>query len=57
MKRLTFALALLLASLARFDGLSSPAAQTTTAGDGTARAVTAANAFLATLSAAGRSKL
>jgi len=57
MKRLTFALVLLLAGLARFDGLSSPAAQTTTAADGTARAVTAANAFLATLSPAERSKV
>ena len=59
MKRLPFVLALVLASLARFDGLSSPdaAAQTTTAADGTARAVTAANAFLATLSPAERSKV
>jgi hypothetical protein len=57
MQRLTFVLALLLASLARFDGLSSPAAQTTTGADGTARAVTAANAFLATLSPAERSKV
>ena len=56
MKRLTFALVVLAAGLARFDGLSSPAAvaQTSTAADGTARAVTAANAFLATLSAAQR---
>jgi Protein of unknown function (DUF3500) len=57
MKRLPFVLALVLASLARFDGLSSPAAQTMTAADGTARAVTAANAFLATLSPAERSKV
>ena len=56
MKALMFILALLLAGLARFDGLSSPAAQTSTAADGTMRAVTAANAFLATLSPAERSK-
>ena len=51
--------ALLVAALARFDGLSAPpaAAQTTTAADGTARAVTAANAFLATLSPAQRSSV
>ena len=56
MKRLTFALVVLAASFARFDGLSSPdaVAQTSTAADGTARAATAANAFLATLSAAQR---
>src|SRR6188472_3726261 len=47
MQRLMFVLvALLLAGLARFDGLSSPAAQTSTAAEGTMRAVTAANAFL-----------
>src|SRR5262245_48069217 len=57
MKHLTFALALILAGLARFDGLSSPSAQTTTGADGTRRAVTAANAFLATLSPAERSKV
>src|SRR5262245_60565563 len=57
MKRLIFVLALVLASLARFDGLWSPAAQTTTAADGTTRAVTAANAFLATLTSAERSKV
>src|SRR5688572_9617294 len=57
MKRLTFALAVLAAGLARFDGLSSPAAvaQTSTAADGTARAVTAADALLATLTPAQRS--
>jgi hypothetical protein len=56
MKRLTFALALLLACLTRFDGLSpDAAAQTTSAADGTARAVAAADAFLATLSPAQRS--
>lgn len=57
MKRLPFVLVLVLASLTRFDGLSSPAAQTMTAADGTARAVTAASAFLATLSSAERSKV
>jgi len=58
MQRLMFVLvALLLAGLARFDGLSSPAAQTPTAADGTMRAVTAANAFLATLSPAERTKV
>jgi Protein of unknown function (DUF3500) len=58
MQRLMFVLvALLLAGLARFDGLSSPAAQTSTAAEGTMRAVTAANAFLATLSPAERSKV
>jgi hypothetical protein len=56
MRRLILALAVLTAGLARFDGLSSPAvAQTSTAADGTARAVSAANAFLATLSPAQRS--
>jgi hypothetical protein len=59
MKRLAYVLALLVAALARFDGLSAPpaAAQTTTAVDGTARAVTAANAFLATLSPVQRSSV
>jgi hypothetical protein len=57
MKHLTFVFALLLAGLARFDGLSSQAAQTSTAADGTMGAVTAANAFLATLSPAERSKV
>jgi hypothetical protein len=57
MKPLAFAFALLLAGLEGFDGLSSPAAQTSTAADGTMRAVTAANAFLATLSPAERSKV
>ena len=59
MKRLAYVLALLVAALARFDGLSVPpaAAQTATAADGTARAVMAANAFLATLSPAQRSSV
>jgi hypothetical protein len=57
MKHLILALAILTAGLARFDGLSSPAvvAQTSTAADGTTRAVSAANAFLSALSPAQRS--
>jgi hypothetical protein len=54
MKRLTLVFALLLAALARFDGRSSPAAQAATAADGTMRAVTAANAFLDSSTAACR---
>ena len=57
MKRITLVFALLLAGLSRFDGLSTPAAQTSTAADGTMRAVTAASAFLATLSPAERTKV
>src|SRR5688572_9741074 len=55
MKPLLIVLVLLAAGLSRFDlPLPPAAAQGSSAADGTARAVTAANAFLATLSPAER---